>query len=287
MRYRRLGRTGVEVSEVGFGGAPAGLRNYLGTWEPGSDEAAEAIERTIHRALDLGITHFDTAPSYGQGRSEELLGLGLRGRRDEAFIATKLTGNDADAVRRSAEQSLARLGTERIDLLQYHGGWYSAEQVRDILRPGGVLAGMQHLRDEGVVRFLGFTTEGTNGAASDLIATGAFDVLQVCYNLIFQHPYEPSRQAGLMYEAAAHDMGIVAMRPLTSGTFQRWLGMVAPGVATQIDWHRALLAFVLSNPLLSTAIVGMRSPDEVAANVAASDDLSARIDLDALHERYV
>lgn len=287
MRFRRLGRTGMQVSEVGFGGAPAGLRNYLGEWEPESDEAAAAIEDTIHRALELGINYFDTAPSYVQGRSEELFGRGLRGRRDEVIVATKLQGRDADAVRRSAEESLVRLGTDRIDVLQYHGSWYSAELVRDILRPGGVLAGMQALRDEGLVRFLGITSEGVNGPVSELVATGEFDVLQVCYNLIFQHPYEPSRKAGLMYEAAAQDMGIVAMRPLTSGTFQRWLGMMAAGVVPQVDWHRALLSFVLSNPLLSVAIVGMRSPDEVAANVAASDDLSLRIDLDALHERYV
>lgn len=287
MRYRRLGRTGLQVSEVGFGGAPAGLRNYLGAWEPGSEDAAEAIERAIHRALDLGITYFDTAPSYGQGRSEELLGRGLRGRREQVLLATKLHGDDADAARRSVERSLARLGTDRIDVLQYHGTWYTDELVRNILRPGGVLEGMRALRDEGLVRFLGFTTEGVNGAASELVATGAFDVLQVCYNLLFQHPYDPSRRAGLIYEAAACDMGIVAMRPLTSGIFQRWLGMVAAETAARIDWHRALLAFVLSNPLLSAAIVGMRSPDEVAANVAAGDDPSLRVDLDALHSRYV
>ncbi len=287
MHYRRLGRTGLQVSEVGYGGAPAGLRNYIDTWEPDSEAAAEAIERTIHRAIDLGITYFDTAPSYGQGRSEELFGRGLRGKRDRVIIATKLQGNDADAVRRSVEQSLTRLGIEQIDVLQIHGGWYTGEQVRDILKPGGVLAGMQTARDEGLVRHLGFTSEGANGAASELIATDAFDVLQICYNVIFQHPYEPSRHAGVIFEAAERDMGVIAMRPLTSGIFQRWLAMVAAEATAQVDWHRALLAFVLSNPFLSSAIVGMRSPEEVAANVAASEDRSLRIDLDALHERYV
>ena len=203
------------------------------------------------------------------------------------IVATKLNGNDADAVRRSVEQSLTRLGTGHIDVLQIHGGWYTPEQVRDILKPGGVLAGMQAARNEGLVRHLGFTSEGTSGAVSELIATGAFDMLQICYNVIFQHPYEPSRHAGVIYEAAARDMGVVAMRPLTSGIFQRWLGMVAAEATAQVDWHRALLAFVLSNPLLSSAIVGMRSPEEVVANVAASEDYSLRIDLDALHERYV
>ena len=262
-----------------------GITSALG--EPESEAAAEAIERTIHRAIDLGINYFDTAPSYGQGRSEELLGRGLRGQRERVIVATKLQGNDADAARRSVEQSLTRLGIDQIDVLQIHGGWYSLEQVHDILKPGGVLAGMRAARDEGLVRYLGFTSEGVNGAVSELIATSEFDVLQICYNVIFQHPYEPSRHAGVMYEATARDMGLVAMRPLTSGIFPRWLGMVAGEAMAQVDWHRALLAFVLSNPLLSSAIVGMRSPEEVASNVAASEDHSLRIDLDALHERYV
>ncbi len=287
MEYRRLGRTDLRVSEVGFGGAPAGLRNYLGSWEPESDEATEGITRAVRRAIERGINYFDTAPGYGGGRGEELLGLGLRGQRERAIVATKVTGDDADAVRRSVERSLTLLGTGTIDLLQYHGGWYTEDQVRTILRPGGALAGMRAARDEGLVRHLGFTAEGPNGPASALVASGAFDVLQICYNVIFQHPYDPSRRAGIIYEAAAQGMGIVAMRPMTSGTFQRWLGMVAPETLGQVDWHRATLAFVLSNPLLSVAIAGMRSPDEVDANVAASEDLSMRVDLDALHTRYV
>lgn len=287
MEYRRLGRTDLRVSEVGFGGAPAGLRNYLGSWEPESDEATEGITRAVRRAIERGINYFDTAPGYGGGRGEELLGLGLRGQRERAIVATKVTGDDADAVRRSVERSLTLLGTGTIDLLQYHGGWYTEDQVRAILRPGGALAGMRAARDEGLVRHLGFTAEGPNGSASALVASGAFDVLQICYNVIFQHPYDPSRRAGIIYEAAAQGMGIVAMRPMTSGTFQRWLGMVAPETLGQVDWHRATLAFVLSNPLLSVAIAGMRSPDEVDANVAASEDLSMRVDLDALHTRYV
>lgn len=287
MEYRQLGRTGLRVSEVGFGGAPAGLRNYLGAWEPESAEADERIAAAIRHAIDRGINYFDTAPGYGGGRGEELFGHGLRGRRDRVVIATKVTGASADAVRRSVEQSLRHLGTDTIDLLQYHGGWYTQEQLDGILRPGGALAGMQAARDEGLVRHIGFTTEGTNGAASALIATDAFDVMQICYNLIFQHPYDPSRQAGLIYEAAARNMGIVTMRSLTSGTFQRWLGMVAPEVAGVIDWHRALLSFVLSNPHLSVAIVGMRSPEEVDANIAAAANHSMRVDLDALHTRYV
>jgi uncharacterized protein len=287
VQTRRLGRTGLTVSEIGFGGAPAGLTNYLGQWDAASEDAAEQIVETVRRAAELGVTYFDSAPGYGKGRSEEMLGRGLRGRRDRVIVATKVTGNDADAVRRSIEESARRLQVDRIDILQYHGTWYSAELVQRMLRPGGALEGMRRARDDGLVRFIGFTTEGTNGPASTLIETGEFDVLQVCYNLLHQHPYDPSRQAGLMLEAASRDMGIVTMRSLTSGTFQRWLHAIDPEAERRVDLSHALLSFVLSNPLVGVALVGMRSPEEVEANVRASEDHRYRIDLDELHGRYI
>jgi aryl-alcohol dehydrogenase-like predicted oxidoreductase len=287
VRSRRLGRTGLTVSEIGFGGAPAGLANYLDPWDPASDAAADQIVQTVRRAAELGVTYFDSAPGYGRGRSEEMLGLGLQGRRDGVVVATKVTGDDADAVRRSIEESARRLQVDQIDVIQYHGTWYSEELVQRILGPGGALEGMQRARDEGLVRFIGFTTEGSNGPASTLVQSGAFDVMQVCYNLLFQHPYDPSRQAGLIYEAASHDMGVITMRSLTSGTFQRWLQHVDPTVEQRVDLSAALLAFVLSNPLVSVALVGMRTPAEAVANVRASEDDRYRLDLDALHNRYV
>ncbi|MGE3272384.1 MAG: aldo/keto reductase [Chloroflexota bacterium] len=287
MRTRQLGRTGLEVSEIGFGGAPAGLTNYLGTWDAASESAAEQIIQTVRRAAELGVTYFDSAPGYGKGLSETMLGKALQGRRDGLTIATKVTGENAAAVRRSIEESLRRLQVDQIDVLQYHGTWYTSEQVAQMLAPGGALAGMQQARDEGLVRFLGFTTEGTNGPASTLLQTDAFDVLQVCYNLIFQHPYDPSRRAGLMFEAADRDMGIITMRSLTSGTFQRWLQHIDPGVEQRVNLPQALLSFVLSNPLVSVALIGMRTPAEAEANVAASQDDTYRLDVDQLHARYV
>jgi aryl-alcohol dehydrogenase-like predicted oxidoreductase len=287
VRSRRLGRTGLTVSEIGFGGAPAGLANYLDAWDPASDESAERIVETVRRAAELGVTYFDSAPGYGKGRSEEMLGRGLQGLREAVTVATKVTGDDADAVRRSVDDSLRRLRVDQIDVLQYHGTWYSEGLVQRMLAPGGALEGMQRARDEGLVRFIGFTTEGTNGPASTLVQTDAFDVLQVCYNLIFQHPYDPSRQAGLMFEAASRDMGIVTMRSLTSGTFQRWLRAIDPSVEQRVDLNHALLSFVLSNPLVGCALVGMRSPEEAEANVRAREDDRYRLDLDQLHNRYV
>ena len=83
MQYRTLGRTGLRVSEIGVGGAQFGLTNYMGAWDAHSDEAQRATTATVRRALELGYTYFDTAPGYGDGRGEELLGVALKGHRDE------------------------------------------------------------------------------------------------------------------------------------------------------------------------------------------------------------
>ena len=118
MEYTLLGRTGLRVSRVGFGGGGIGQ-----VWGPTTDE--ECV-RAIHRALDLGINFFDVAPAYGNGKAEEVLGIALQGRQDQAVVATKvrLTAdemNDVDgAVTRSVEASLRRLRMDAVDVLHVH-----------------------------------------------------------------------------------------------------------------------------------------------------------------------
>jgi aryl-alcohol dehydrogenase-like predicted oxidoreductase len=291
MNYRSLGRTGLQVSEIGFGGAPAGLRNYLGKWEPAQPEAEDSIHEAIHTAIELGINYFDTAPGYGDGASERMFGCALKPFRSQLIVATKGFFTRRDDMLRSVETSLERLQVEWIDVMQIHGTWYSDEQAREILGPDGALEGLQRLRSQGLVRHLGFTTEGVNGAASQLIASGEFDVVQCCYNLIYQHPYDPVRKAGLMYEAKEKGMGIVTMRPLTSGIFQKWLGQVfgkeMQEKARQQRVHQSLLSFVLSNPMVDSVLVGMRTAAEVTEIVADCENRELRIDLGALHERFV
>ena len=104
---------------------------------------------------------------------------------------------------------------------------------------------------------------------------------------MFQHPYDPSRKAGIMYEAESQGMGIVVMRPLTSGTFQKWIRGIFPDVDRHVDLPKALLGYVLSNPLVDVAIVGMRSRRRVEANVAIAEDESARLDMVKLHKWYL
>jgi uncharacterized protein len=110
-------------------------------------------------------------------------------------------------------------------------------------------------------------------------------VIQLCYNFAYQHPYDPNRPFGSLIEAKRRGMAIVTMRTATSGLLQRWVQMVNP--ANRFDYTEALIQFVLSNPLVDVALVGMRSVAEVEANVRIWRDVAHRIDLFALHARYV
>lgn len=278
-----LGRTGVMVSRLGFGGAPAGLTNYLEAYSP--DDAAQRADMVaaIERAVARGITYFDTAPGYGDGASERIFGDALAGVTSPLFLATKIRPTDEDA-RASVEPSLERLRRDQVDLVQLHGTTYTTERADEILAPGGLLSQLEALRDEGLIRFIGFTSEDNNPSVYRFIKSGRFDVMQICYNLLFQHPYEPTRPFGSLIEADAAGMGIVTMRTLTSGLFQKWVRRVNPG--DTFDYTAALMQFVLSNPVVDVALVGMRAPEMVDANVAICEDMAGRIDLDWMHQKY-
>ncbi|MGI8552567.1 MAG: aldo/keto reductase [Dehalococcoidia bacterium] len=146
MQYRQLGRTGVSLSVLGVGGGALGLTKA-------GDEGAAAI---LSRALALGITCVDTATAYGRGISEERIGRWLPGRRDRVFLATKLDQCDHEPAARELRESLARLGTETIDLVQVHAVNDSATLDR-ILGAGGVVAALEEARAAGAVRFIGIT----------------------------------------------------------------------------------------------------------------------------------
>ncbi len=287
MQYRTLGRTGLRVSEIGMGGAQFGIKDYMGRWDPDSPEAQRAVEETIHRALELGYNYFDTAPAYGEGRSEEMMGRALRGHRDEVILATKVSAQHWGApkeIRQSVEASLKRLRVDVIDVIQFHGGWYNQGEDEIILHGGGLEA-FQALREEGKVRFLGFTAEGPSGGVERLIASGAFDVMQIRYNIMYQHPSDWENNQGVIRQADALGMGIVLMRPLTSGVFQRLMSRAFPHLS-KADLSRFCLNYVLSDPYVDVALVGVRDPRLVEVNNAISDDLSSRLDLAEVHYRF-
>ena len=322
----KFGSTGRRVTRIGFGGAPAGLTNYLGKYSPEHLDQREQVIAAIQHAADRGVNYFDTAASYGSGQSERIFGEALAGRLthpadvllgdrfapdpsdvfepvdrstgergslsahahdtepEPIFLATKVSHKEPD-VRGSVERSLSNLRVDRIDLVQIHGGSYTEADVENLMRRGGVLDILEKARDEGLIRHIGFTTEDQNAAVYLFIASGRFEVMQVQYNLLFQHPYSPDRPFGSMIAAQNAGMGIVTMRTLTSGVFQRWMKLHRP--ADDFDYSAALLQFVLSNSLVNVALAGMRTAGEVDRNIAVLQDLSGRIDLDDLHEKYI
>ena len=286
MEYVTLGSTAREVSRLGFGGATAGLRNYLREFDPDKPEDRKPVVAAIRRARELGVNYFDTAAGYGDGASERIFGEALQDEDPEdIFLASKAGVWKPEGVRASLEQSLENLRRDWIDLLQVHGTVYHDEHVEAVLRDGGMLDRMEKMREEGLIKHIGFTVEAQNKQLYQLLETGRFDVIQVCYNFIFQHPYDPSWQSGSLYDAEALGMGIVAMRSTTCGTFQKWVQAVNP--ENTHDYTPDLIQFEFSNPLVDVALVGMSSPERVEQNVALCEDKTGRVDLEDMHERYV
>ena len=233
MEQRLLGKTGLRVSALGFGAGAVGGLLVRG-------ERADQT-RAVARALDAGITYFDTAPSYGDGRSEENLGaiLGeLRAWRRVA-VGTKVRLQPADladpaaAIRRSCEASLRRLGCDAVDLLQLHNPIASSaadNTVTGSSRPvpldvvtGAVAEGMRDVVAQGLARHAGCTGLGDARALHALVASGAFATVQTYFNAI-----NPSAGvagaaggeqdlAGLIGSAATAGLGVVAIRVMAAG----------------------------------------------------------------------
>jgi aryl-alcohol dehydrogenase-like predicted oxidoreductase len=292
MEYSILGKTGRKVSRIGFGGATAGILNYIQPFDPREKNDRDKILAAIRRAYQLGINYFDTAESYGAGASEEIFGEGLECiKPEDIFLATKVTPfgerglRSAGQIRAALEASLRRLRRDYIDLIQIHGSYYSKETSDAILSKGGVADALTKARDEGLVKHIGFSIETQNTALDNFIACGRFDMLQIEYNLLFQHPYDPSFKIGSLYQAEEAGLGISVMRTMTSGIFQKWIRQVNP--TDTFDYGPALLQFVLSNPLVDTALIGMRDAAQVEQNAAVADDLTGRIDINEMHRRLL
>jgi aryl-alcohol dehydrogenase-like predicted oxidoreductase len=299
MQYRRLGRTGLAVSEIGYGAWGIG-----GTQWGGADDD-ESIE-ALNRAIDLGLNFVDTALAYGDGRSERLVGEVVRERTETVYVATKVPpkngiwpapeGVPVDEVfpgayvRECAERSRSNLGLETIDLLQLHV-WQD-----DWVGPGDYLEAVDELRSAGTIRFFGVSINDHQPSnALRLIETDAADTVQVIYNAFDQSPEDE-----LFPACREHDVGVIARVPLDEGGLT---GRIGAGTEFGGDDHRAhyfrgdrlrevdertraivadlgiaddelaetALRFILSEPTVSTVIPGMRSIRNVERNIAVSD----------------
>ena len=245
---RRLGRTGIEVSPIGFGAFKIG-RN-TGTRYPQEYELPDEhdVERILDGVLDLGINYVDTAPAYGV--SEERLGRALVRRRDEIVLSTKVGETFQDgrssydfsgrAVRTSVERSLLRLRTECIDVVFIHS---DGDDLR-ILRETDAVEALAALRDDGLVRAIGMSTKTVEGARA---AMAWSDVLMVEYHL------QDRSHAEVIAEAARADIGIVIKKGLASGH-------LAPAEA---------IRFVLATEGVGSLVVGSLNLEHLRENVSA------------------
>jgi len=299
MNHRRLGRTGLEVSEVGYGAWGIGGSGWLGAQD---DESLRALEL----ALDSGINLIDTALGYGDGHSEELVGEAVRSRSETVYVATKIPPKNrlwparagthadeafpADHVRACTEQSLRNLGLEAIDVQQFHvwdDAWVDQGDWREAI---------EDLRREGKIRFFGVSINDHEPAnALGLIRAGLADTVQVIYNAFDQSPEDE-----LFPACREHDVGVLARVPLDEGGLT---GRITPDTEFPEGDFRAryfrddrkrevheraqaiaddlgvgedglaelALRYILSAPEVSSVIPGMRSVRNVERNVAVAD----------------
>ena len=196
MKSARLGRTGLQVSRIGFGGIP--IQRLT---EP------EAI-RLVQRALELGVTFFDTATGYST--SEERIGKALTGQRDRAIIATKTPARDRSTALEHLELSLERLNVEVIDLWQLHNV-STFEVYEQVLGPGGAFEAAQQAQEAGQVRHIGVTSHSMD-VALEAVPSGHFGTIQFPFNFV---THEPAQQ--LVPLTREHDVGFIAMKPLGGG----------------------------------------------------------------------
>lgn len=282
-----LGRTGVEVTKLGFGAME--LRNAGGE---------DAATRLLNDVLDAGITIIDTSPDYGP--SEELIGAGISHRRNEFFLASKCGCQveppppagafpdhlfDRRNIRAGVEQSLRRMRTDHLDLVQVH-----MSPSRSTLEQQDSIAELEALRDEGKVRFIGMS--GTLPELSDHIGMGVFDAFQIPYSAL-ERDHETS-----ISDAAGAGAGTIIRGGVARGVPEALPATYArlpESMRTRLErateerkarWRAAeadlrdllegmtrmefLLRFTLSHPDMHTTIVGTANPAHLADNVAAA-----------------
>jgi aryl-alcohol dehydrogenase-like predicted oxidoreductase len=286
IKTRALGRTGANVTILGYGAME------LRGGPRGPEIADDHAERLLNQVLDSGINLIDTSPDYG--RSEELIGRYLGHRRDEYFLASKCgcpVNPPADApppyphdyspanVRADVEQSLRRLGTDRIDLVQVHMSPSQATLEQD-----QTVETLRALQDDGKIRFIGMS--GILPNITDHLAMGVFDAFQIPYSAV-QRDHEAvisqaaDAGAGILIRGgaargAASDEKNWAVGPLSQQAGlgqQNWETAALDDLLTEsgLSRHEFILRFTLSHPGLHTTIVGTANPAHLAGNIATAE----------------
>jgi len=264
MSTRVLGKTGVKLPILGYGGAalPKAWGNPLST------EDRVKLVRTVY---DRGVRYFDTGGNYME--SQSILGEGLKGVRDGAYLVTKVETTDPAKVRGAVERSLRELQTDYLDAILIHGTpGLEQMSVRRAMQVHGELV---KLRDERIVRFIGFSAHSYFDKALALISSGGFDQCMLSYGHLprgHNQVFSP-RMIGLREQclAAAHkrNMGIVAMKVIGAGILGAWAGYVVPTFDKQrlTRLPAAAIRYVLQDERIHLLVIGMRLKKEVDANI--------------------
>lgn len=276
MEKRKLGGTGLMVSPVAIGGAAFTYVEEKAGWNPKTPEGRKVVVETLNAALDAGLNYIDTAPAYGDGYSEELVGEVMKTRRSDCVLASKVWYElDRQGVIDSVHSSLRRLNTDHIDILQVHGRMYHPAEVEHILH-GGPLEALRELRDAGKIGHIGITTEEP-WTVIPFLQHPDFQVYQIAYNLIYQ-----AAARHFLIESAKTGVGAVSMRTMTSGIFQREMQFLSPTLQNEQELYDTCLKFILSDSRIHAGIVGMRWPHEVRHNLEVIDKFRPAVDFAAM-----
>jgi predicted aldo/keto reductase-like oxidoreductase len=267
---RPLGKTGQTVSVLCLGGW------HVGQPQIGDDDAV----RLIHAALDEGVTFLDNAWDYHDGRSEELMGKALStgGRRDRVFLMTKNCARDAAGTRQHLEDSLRRLRTDRLDLWQFHEINYDNDP--DWIAESGALDVARKAKEQGKVRFLGFTGHKSPHILAKMLPLHSWDTCQFPVNVL-DHFYRSFRHE-LVPELLARDVAPIGMKSLGGGNIKDGGVFVANKVCTPEEAIR----YALTQPVCSL-VVGVDSMSVLQQNVRIARAFQPLVgpDLDALLKR--
>ena len=261
MQYTTLGRTGLNVSRLGFGAMRLPMTGEEGDRRVDRDLAIPMI----HRAFEAGVNYIDTAVGYCNQDSQCAVGDALKGWRDQVVVSTKNHeyGEDEAAWRKNLEDSLERLQIDSIDIYNHHGlNW---QRYKDAVAPR-VGKWMQKAKGEGVIKHICFSFHDNNDGLMKLIDEDYADVITLQYNLL-----DRSLEEGIAH-AREHGIGIVVMGPVAGGR----LGVPSDVLSSVVDGVERIpelaMRFVLANPNVSIALSGMSTMQQVEENIRTCSD---------------
>jgi len=262
MLRRRLGKTELMVSIIGFGGIKLPAVERKTAYE------------VLNRALDLGINFFDTARGYGD--SEEKIGWAIGERRDEFYVSTKSAALTAEEMERDIKTSLERLQTDHIDLYMCHNLRHS-ESYDKAMGPGGAMEALKKAKLEGIIGHIGFSCHRFHETMERGIKSGEFEALMVAYNILNDELVDET----ILPLAKERDVGVIAMKPLAGGALAQPPPELKVSSKIPVTAEQAL-RFVLANPAVDVAIPGMTNLRELEENARVGEKFQVMTEAEKL-----